>query len=63
MGNVLTVFLQLEGKYKNVTGSVIATVLVDLLGDLIAVTLFENGMLGVLALPHPQATMPLFSFC
>ena len=47
MGNVLTVFLQLEGKYKNVTGSVIATVLVDLLGDLIAVTLFENGMLGV----------------
>ena len=47
MGNVLTVFLQLEGKYKNVTGSVIATVVVDLIGDLIAVTFFKNGMLGV----------------
>lgn len=47
MGNVLTVFLQLEGKYKNVTGSVVVTVLVDLVGDLIAVTSFKDGMLGV----------------
>lgn len=47
MGNVLTVFLQLEGRYNNVTGSVIASSVVNIGGDLLNVLVFKGGMLGI----------------
>lgn len=47
MGNILTVFLQLEGKYRNVTVSVIVTATVNIAGDLLAIYCLNGGMTGI----------------
>ena len=47
MGNVLTVFLQLEGKYVNANLAVFITVVVNLIGDLVTIFLVHGDLLGI----------------
>lgn len=47
MGNVLVIFLQLEGKFKNVSLSVFATAAVNLCGDMFNIFYLNGDMFGV----------------
>ena len=47
MGNILTVFMQLEGKYNNVNLSVLATIIVNLGGDTFNIFYLNGDMFGM----------------
>lgn len=47
MGNILTVFMQLEGKYNHVNLSVLATIIVNLGGDAFNIFYLNGDMLGM----------------
>lgn len=47
MGNILVVFMQLEGKYNNVNLSVFATITVNLGGDLFNIFYLNGDMFGM----------------
>ena len=47
MGNVIVIFMQLEGKFKNVSLSVFATIAVNLAGDTFNIFYLNGDMFGM----------------